>query len=109
MRRMKAPFVLLDKTECLYKLIMASRISFAVKHGAVTIFKVDARDPEFIVRYKFGQRDFETGRTNIKVLRGDLVEANGKVYQINHIQRCTAERLIFCTATLADIPENHAA
>lgn len=96
----KMPLVLLDKTECLYKLIMASKVAFAYKHGTATVFRVDANDVGFIIRYKLGERNFETGRTNIKALVGDLVEANNKIYQINSIQRCTKEKLVFVEATL---------
>lgn len=106
---MERPFILLDKTECLYKLIMASKISFAVEHGTPTIFKVDANNPEFIIRYNLGERNFKTGLMNVAVLAGDLVEANGKVYQISAVQRCRPVGLVFCEATLADIPENRAA
>lgn len=105
----KRPFILLDKTECLYKLVMASKISFAIEKGTPTIFKVDANDPEFIIRYALGERNFDTGLMNVKVLSGDLVEANGKVYQITSVQRCDGDKLVFCEATLADIPVNRAA
>lgn len=101
----KPPLVLLDKSECEFKLIMASMISFAFKHGAATVFKVNVTDPEFLIRYKLGERDFETGLTKIKMLEGDLVEANGKLYKVDKIQRCSNPKLVFAQASLFQIPE----
>lgn len=103
------PMILLDETECIYKLCMASKISFGVVRGTATIFKVNTNDPAFIMRYKLGERNFETGLMDVAVLPGDLVEANGKLYQIETVQRCSEKDVVFVEGSIADIPENRAA
>jgi hypothetical protein len=90
----------LDDVECLYKIVMASKVTFAFKHGTLVIYRVDPNDLEFIIRYRLGENNFETGITNIKMLEGDLIECNNKVYQVNKIVGCTKEKLVFAEATL---------
>lgn len=103
------PMILLDETECLYKLCMASKVSFGVVKGTASIFKVNVNDPVFIIRYKLGERNFETGLMNVAMLPGDFVESNGRLYRIETFQRCSDKDMVFVECSLADIPENRAA
>ena len=92
--------VMTEKKQCLFTLAMATRLSFAYPVGKLFIVKIDAGDPEILLRYMAGERDQETGQTNIKLVEGDMVESEKKLYTINKVSRCPKERLVFVEATL---------
>lgn len=102
MSKRKPIVVKLDDTECLYKLVSDPVLTFAYRHGAAVVFGIDERDDkailEFLIRYKQGEIDVEKKQRNIKLVDTDVIEAGGRFYGIERIQRCSKEKLVYVTA-----------
>lgn len=85
-------------TECLFKLIMASTVSFAFRQGQLFIVKLDISDPDVVERYRAGDTSFPHGKSTLLVRDGDRIETNGRFYVVNKVTRSTAEKLVFVEA-----------
>ncbi len=83
-----ALIVNLEKTPCGFKLIMATVVSFSYKTGALVVAKTDARDSE------------ATRCTRAKLLVGDLVQANRKVFSVSKVTFADKGRLVFVEAKI---------